>query len=118
MPVSRTPIRQNPLDRMVDMDDQYARCRFSITCWTPDLAVVHCLRGLCQHTEGRVRPQIAWGGTTEKAWREAGQEITLRFSSMEFREAFVRHASRLLPEDSWVERGRSDNDPAKRQRRR
>jgi len=100
------------------MDDEYARCRFSITCWTPDLAVVHCLRGLCQHAESKVKPQIAWGGTTEKAWRDAGKQISLRFSSPAFRDEFVLHARRLLPTGSWEERARSDIDPATRQRRR
>jgi hypothetical protein len=45
----------------------YDRCRYSITCYTKDLAVVHRLRALCQHCEKDCRPQIAWGGTGKNA---------------------------------------------------
>ena len=95
--------------------DDYARCRFSITCHTADLAVVHCLRALCQHNVAGVRPQIAWGGTSEKNWNDQENCITLRFTSSAQRDGFVRDANRLLA-GHWTERSRSDNDPATRQR--
>jgi hypothetical protein len=100
------------------VDDDYRRCRFSITCHTDDLAVVHCLRALCQFAERDCRPQIAWGGTGEDAWRHAGKQITLRFTSLSYRDRFVGEANRLLPKSSWREAARSDNDPAMRQRNR
>lgn len=98
-------------------ESDYLRCCFSVTCYTDDLAVVHCLRALCQYAEKECRPQIAWGGTTEKAWRRDGRRITLRFTEPLFRDKFLQEAMRLLPEGSWQETGRSDNDPATRQRK-
>lgn len=97
------------------MTDDYARCKFSITCLTDDLAVLHCLRALCQHNVEGVLPQIAWGGTTEKNWRESDNCITLRFTSPKQREAFVSDANRLLG-GHWTGVDRSDDDPATRQR--
>jgi hypothetical protein len=97
-------------------ESDYDRCKFSITCHTDDLAVVHCLRGLCQYAEkGRVR-QISWGGTKESEWRAAGNNITLRFTNPVYRDVFVKEAARILPQNSWTEVRRSDADPAHRQR--
>jgi hypothetical protein len=62
-------------------DEEYQRCHFSITCFTEDPAVVHCLRALCHFAEDGVKPQIAWGGTKIPEWLAAGKRITLRFSS-------------------------------------
>lgn len=98
------------------MDDDYKRCHFSITCETDDLAVVHCLRALCQHNVQNCRPQIAWGGSSAENWRRDGNRITLRFTSQTQRESFVGDVERLLPSSSWREVRRSDNDPATRQR--
>jgi hypothetical protein len=98
--------------------DDYQRCHFSITCRTEDLAVVHCLRALCQHAEQGCLPQIAWGGTSESSWRSSGKSIKLRFTSPSYREAFIREANRLLPLGIWHEIERRDNDPAVRQRAR
>jgi hypothetical protein len=102
--------------RAPETQTDYERCRYSITCQTDDLAVVHCLRALCQHCEQDCVPQIAWGGTGEEAWRDAGNQITLRFTNPEYRAAFVREVTRLLPAEIWREVGQIDNDPAKRQR--
>src|SRR4051812_30437075 len=95
--------------------DDYSRCRFSITCHTDDLAVVHCLRALCQHSVSGVKPQIAWGGTSEKNWCDSNHCLTLRFTSTAQRDTFVQEANRLLG-GRWSERRRSDTDPATRQR--
>jgi hypothetical protein len=97
-------------------DEDYELCRYSITCSTDDLAIVHCLRALCEFAITDVRPQIGWGGTKATEWRAAGNQITLRFTTHESRERFVQEARRLLPAGSWAEVSRSDNDPAKRQR--
>ncbi len=97
-------------------DEEYQRCHFSITCFTEDPAVVHCLRALCHFAEDGVKPQIAWGGTRIPEWLTAGKQITLRFSSPDYRDCFVHEATRLLPTGSWREIRRNDNDPAKRQR--
>lgn len=97
-------------------DDLYERYRFSMTCETDDLAVVHCLRALCQYAEDAPRKQIGWGGTGEAAWRSAGNRVTFRWTSPENRERFRSAANRLLG-DRWREISRSDNDPATRQRK-
>lgn len=99
-------------------DADYARCRYSISVQTPDLAVLHCLRALTQHAEGSTIPKnITWGGTKESAWRRDGRTVTFRFTSPTYRDAFVAEAVRLLPTGSWTEVARSDTDPAVRQRR-
>jgi hypothetical protein len=97
-------------------DENYERFRYSITCFTEDPAVVHCLRALCHFSEIGAKPQIAWGGTKMQDWVNANHQITLRFTSTHHRERFVREATRLLPKDSWRETNRDDNNPAKRQR--
>jgi hypothetical protein len=97
-------------------DDEYSRCKYSVTVHTDDLAVVHCLRALCEFAEGGVKGQIGWGGTKRSEWEKAGNKITLRFSSPAFRTTFVEQAKRLLPVSSWREIARNDNDPAHRQR--
>lgn len=99
------------------LHEKYTTCRFSIRCHSDDLAVVHCLRSLCQHNSPPGRKNIGWGGTKESDWREAGNKITLRFYSAEAREAFVQDAQRLLPQGSWQEVApRRNNDPASPQR--
>ena len=97
-------------------DTDYQRCKYSISCSTDDLAVVHCLRALCEFAITDVKPQIGWGGTKATEWRAAGNRITVRFTTPESRERFVQEARRLLPQGSWAEVGRNDNDPARRQR--
>lgn len=97
-------------------DADYQRCKYSITCSTNDLAVVHCLPALCEFTVTDVKPQSGWGGTKAKDWRTAGNRITLRFTTPESRDRFVTEAERLLPKGSCAEVARSDDDPAVRQR--
>jgi hypothetical protein len=99
-------------------DLEYQRCKYSITCHTDDVAVLFCLRSLCELCETGVKPQIAWGGNQRKHWRAAGNKLTLRFSDRAFRDTFVEEAMRVMPTGSWKEVGRNDNDPAKRQRAR
>lgn len=97
-------------------NEDFERCKYSITCFTDDPVIVHCLRAICHFAEVDIKPQIAWGGTKMKDWVNAGHQITLHFTSPHHRERFVREASRVLPERSWRETGRNDNDPAQRQR--
>ena len=97
-------------------ENDHNRYRYSVTCQTDDLAIVHCLRALCQYAEEARYKQIGWGGTKTKEWRAAGNQITLRFTRSDYRARFEETAQRLLPQGSWSVVGRSDNDPAKRQR--
>ncbi len=43
------------------MSSDHKLFKFSITCQTDDLAVLHCLRALCQYAEQHKKPQIGWG---------------------------------------------------------
>jgi hypothetical protein len=88
--------------------------KFSITIHTDDLAVVGCLRALAQYSQKRGNNRIPWGNTKDKDWRGAGNCVTFRFTSPEFRQGFVAEITRLLPDGVWLERGRSDNDPARK----
>ena len=89
--------------------------RFSITCHTPDLAVVHCLRALCEWAETNPKRQIAWGGTGKEEWRDSGNKITLRFTNHKNRENFQTKAVELLA-DRFTTISVSDNDPARPRR--
>jgi hypothetical protein len=97
-------------------DQDYARCRFSITLQTNDLAIVHCLRALCEHNLKGCRGNIGWGGTGEGAWRSNANQIKLRFTDPSERDSFLKDAKRLLPTGSFVVLATSPNDPAHRQR--
>jgi len=82
-------------------DFDYLRCRFSITCHADDLAIVHCLRPLCEFAEKDGKKQIGWGGSGCEAWLTNGKRITLRFTQPEYREVFVEKAMKILPPNSW-----------------
>jgi hypothetical protein len=89
--------------------------RYSITCKTNDLAVLHCLRALCQFAEKHKRPQIGWGGTGESKWRADSGQFILRFTKPEYREQFIEEANRLFS-DYWTLISIHDNDSASPQR--
>jgi hypothetical protein len=95
--------------------DDHQKFRFSITCETQDVAVLHCLRALCQWAEEHPKPQIGWGGTTKEAWELSKGKFTLRFTSAEYRERFVEKAKLLLSEH-WTAVETSEHNPAVRQR--
>ena len=98
-------------------EEDYARCRFSVSCQTVDAGVLHCLRGLAQHAEGSPIPKnISWGGTCETAWRAAGNVMTVRFTNADYRSFFIAEAGRLLPAVSWRVVATSDIDPDTRRR--
>ena len=99
------------------MSGDYNLFKFSITCQTDELAVVFCLRALCQFAEKHMYPQIGWGGSGESSWRKNSNRITLRFTNPEYREIFSNQANHLL-HGRWKLISTSDNDPAKRQRKR
>jgi hypothetical protein len=95
--------------------DDYQRYRFSLTCRTDDLAVLYRLRALCQWAEEWRKPQIGWGGTTERSWETSGHCATFRFTQASHRDKFVTAAAELLA-GRWEKIGESDEDPASRQR--
>ena len=98
-------------------DEDYVRCRFSVSVETQDLAVLHCLRSLAQFAEGSKIPKsIPWGGTKEADWRRANCVATFRFTSSDYRAAFLEEVERLLPRHLWQAVGHSDSDPAQRRR--
>ena len=83
--------------------------RFSVSLHTSDLAVAHCLRGLSHLAQRTGRKMVAWGGTSEEAWKRAAGVLTFKFTDPAYRERFLADASRLLPTASWSERSRSDS---------
>ena len=89
---------------------------FSATCRTDDPAVLFCLRSLCQFAEQAPMAQIGWGGTKTAAWKRAGGDFTVRFTSPKYRERFLAEAERLLS-GRWTLVAQSDADPASPQRR-
>jgi hypothetical protein len=98
------------------MSDAHLDYHYSATCHTSDLAVLYCLRALCQYAEKGNFPQIGWGGTKEKLWRKNGNQFTVRFTTIEYRDAFLSEGNRLL-KGQWKLINTNDNDPATPQRR-
>jgi len=97
------------------MSSDHNLFKYSITCKTDDIAVLHCLRALCQFAEKHRKPQIGWGGTGESDWRSKKGQFTLRFTSPIYREFFVKEAHRIL-NGYWSVVDTNDNDPAYPQR--
>ena len=93
----------------------HSEYRFSITIKSDDLAVVNCLRSLAQHSQQKGNKRIPWGGTKDIDWKRDNHLVTFRFTTPEYREGFITHAKRLLPQELWSIAGKSDNDPASRQ---
>jgi hypothetical protein len=85
---------------------------YSVTVHSDDLAVINCLRSLADFSQKAGNKRIAWGGTTDKAWKEAGNAVTFRFTDPKFRQCLLDEARRLLPTDLWNVISQSDNDPA------
>ena len=92
---------------------QHALYKYSITCHTDDLAVVYCLRALSQYSQKTGNNRITSGNTKKSDWAGNNHKVTFRFSSPDYREAFVLEIKRLLPGNLWTEDTRSDKDPAK-----
>lgn len=93
------------------MSSMHAKYRYSITCHTDDRAVMYCLRSLTHYAEHGPQKNIGWGGTNDSVWKNSGNQITLRFTSPAYREAFRQKANELLA-GRWREVSSSDNDPA------
>jgi hypothetical protein len=94
---------------------EHANYRFSITIASDDLAVVNCLRSLSQFSQKTGNNRICWGGTKDVDWQRAGNRVTFRFTTPEYRDGFLGEVRRLLPSSLWREVDRSDTDPARPQ---
>ncbi|SEP39594.1 hypothetical protein [Nitrosovibrio sp. Nv6] len=97
------------------MATSHSQYHFSATLQTDDVAVLHCLRALCQYWAGGPYPQIGWGGTNQDDWKSHGGEFVVRFTTAARRASFFADAKRLLAAH-WSEVSRNDNDPATPQR--
>ncbi|MFN7137881.1 MAG: hypothetical protein ACK4UN_00925 [Limisphaerales bacterium] len=86
--------------------------RFSVTIHTDDLALLGCLRALSQHAQATGNPRIPWGGTKREDWEADRHHATFHFTSLIYREDFLRQATRLLPPNLWRITDRRDDDPA------
>lgn len=97
------------------MPTNHAQYHFSITVHTVDVAVLHCLRALCQHWAGGPYPQMGWGGSDQVTWKVNNNNVVLRFASDTGRASFLKDAQRLLA-GYWSEVSRKDDDPASQRR--
>ena len=95
----------------------YTAYRYSVTIYTEDLAVVHCLRGLAQYTQASGSRQTAWENTGEREWRAANCMVTFHFTEPSYRDDFLESARRILQTNTWNEASQSDHDPAQPSRR-
>lgn len=93
------------------MSIAHAKYHFSVTVQTDDVAVLHCLRALCQHWAGGQYPQMGWGGSDQVTWKSSNGKVVLRFVTATGRASFISDAQRLLGQH-WTEVSRSDADPA------
>ena len=85
--------------------------RYSITVQCDDLAIVYCLRGLSMYSQGEGNVYTPWKGTGKADWKRNDRRVTFRFTSPRFRGTFLQEANRILPNDSFQEVCRDDNDP-------
>jgi hypothetical protein len=81
------------------MSENHDRFKFSATCETDDLGVLHCLRSIVQLVEDEY-PQIGWGGTGRGEWQADRGQVTFRFTSAARRDEFLVQAGRLI-NGSW-----------------
>jgi hypothetical protein len=96
-------------------DKDYPKFKFSVTCHSTDLAVVHCLRALAQWAEQHPYPQIGWGGSGEKEWQGSSGTFVLRFTDEQYRRTFIDKGTELLPQ-RWKVISTDDANPAIRRR--
>ena len=89
----------------------HAKFHYSIKCKTDDLAVLHCLRALCQWAQKDGNVRIGWGGTKLREWQAGGNCATFRFTTQTYRHNFISKAKELLGE-RWEEIQSRDDDPA------
>ena len=94
------------------MAGAHVEFHFSVTIHSDDLALVGCLRSLSQHAQATGNARIPWGGTKRADWEQARHHVTFRFTSPTYREDFLRHARRLLPNDLFHVTAQRDDDPA------
>lgn len=94
------------------MSTVHSRFKYSVTCRTEDLAVVYCLRALCDFVLKGQKSQIGWGGTGETEWVSNNRCVTFRFPDPQYRQEFLSEANRLL-KGGWSLVATNDNDPAK-----
>lgn len=90
----------------------HAEYNYSVTIKTVDEAVLNCLRALSQYAQRTGNSIIPWGGTKKEDWERNDHCVTFHFSKPEYRQIFVKEASRLLPISLWVKSDEKDNDPA------
>jgi hypothetical protein len=91
---------------------KHADHHYSVTLRTDDMAVLNCLRSLADFSQKEGNKRIAWGGTTDAAWRNNANSVTFRFTRPVYRDGFLMEIARLLPAELFQVTKQSDNDPA------
>jgi hypothetical protein len=89
--------------------------KFSVTLKSDDIGAVYCLRALTDLSQPGGDNKIAWGGTGRKEWARDAHQVTFRFTTPEFRAAFLQEATRLL-HDRWSVVRENNDDPARPRR--
>src|SRR5579863_2282779 len=96
------------------MSGNHQAYTFSAAFRTEDLAVLHCLRALCQWAQVGAKvgsPGIGWGGSSEEEWACSGHASKVRFTSESRRQKWIHKATELLSQ-RWTLLRVDDNDPA------
>src|SRR4051812_44657218 len=89
--------------------------RFYITCVNLHFAVFYFFCALCLWAEKKPKTQTGCGGGEKGSWEMAQGKLTLRFTSAEYRNSFIKKAEEIL-HGRWKMIATNDNDPAIRQR--
>ncbi len=90
---------------------QHEDYKYSVTIHSDDFPLVASIRGLawfCQETGNK---QIAWGGTKKHDWQRDGHHVTFHFNAENYRDYFVREATRLFT-FGWSKTKQNNNDLA------
>ena len=96
---------------------EHVRYKYSVSIKSDDLAMVNCLRALSQYSQKQGNNRIPWGGTKDEDWKRDDYTVTFRFTSPVYREGFIKEIKRLLLKDLWVVVEKSDDNPAKPQKK-
>ena len=97
------------------MSSTHKEYHYSVTIHTDDLALLGCLRALSMHAQSSGNARIPWGGTKRQDWQLRNHHVTFHFSSATYRDDFLGHSRRLLPQNLWRVTAQRDDDPAKPQ---
>lgn len=74
---------------------------YQATLYTPDVAILHCLRSLAHYSEEYGNKNRSFALATEPRWVRAGHKATFQFSAPDPRAKFLHEVERIMPSRSW-----------------